>query len=63
MAYVSQARGLIGAVAATATAKPDLSRVCDLHHSARQRRILNQLSETRDQICILMVPNNRICFP
>ena len=30
----SQARGQIGAVAATATATLDLSRVCDLHHSS-----------------------------
>ena len=36
----SQATGLIGAVAAglhTATARPDTSGVCDLHHSSRQR--------------------------
>ena len=26
---------------ATATATPDLSRVCDQHHSSQQRRILN----------------------
>ena len=28
----------------TATAMPDPSHVCDLHHSSRQRRILNPLS-------------------
>ena len=29
----------------TATAAQDLSRSCDLHHSSRQRRILNPLRE------------------
>ena len=33
----------------TATATPDLSHICDLHHSSWQRRILNPLSEARDQ--------------
>ena len=32
----------------TTTATWDLNRVCDLHHSSRQRRILNPLSEARD---------------
>ena len=32
----------------TATATPDLSRVCDLHHSLQQCWILNLLSEARD---------------
>uniref|UniRef100_A0A8D0PQP5 Uncharacterized protein n=1 Tax=Sus scrofa TaxID=9823 RepID=A0A8D0PQP5_PIG len=41
---------------ATATATQDLSHVCDLHHSSRQRRILNPLSEARDQTRNLMVP-------
>ena len=40
---------------------PDLGCVCDLHHSSRQRQILNPLSEARDQTCILMVPS-RIRF-
>ena len=31
----------------TATATPDLSHVWDLHHSSRQRQILNPLSEAR----------------
>ena len=31
-----------------AIATPDPSRVCDLHHSSRQHRILNALSEARD---------------
>ena len=38
----------------TATAMPDPSRVCDLHHSPWQRRILNPLSEARDQTCVLL---------
>ena len=55
----SQARGLIGAVAActTATATRDLRHVRDLHHSSWQRQILNLLSEARDRTRILMVPN------
>ena len=39
---------------ATATAMPDLSRVCDLHHSSQQCWILNLLSEAMDQTVILM---------
>ena len=53
----SQARGLVGATTAsntTATATPDPSRTCDLHHSSWQRWILNPLSEARDQTCELM---------
>ena len=34
---------------ATATAMPDLSHVCNLHHSSRQRQILKPLSEARDR--------------
>ena len=41
----------------TATAKRDLSHVCDLHHSSRQHRILHPLSEARDQACNLVVPH------
>jgi len=37
-----------------ATAMPDPSHVCDLHHSSRQRQILNPLSEARDRTCVLM---------
>ena len=33
---------------ARATATPDLSHVCDLHHTSRQRRTLNPLSEAKD---------------
>ena len=36
----------------TATQNP--SRVCDLHHSSWQRRILNPLREARDQTRVLM---------
>ena len=62
MAYGgSQARGLIRAVATRATATGDPSCICDLHHSSRQQRILNPLSEARDQTCNLMVPS-RIHF-
>ena len=38
----------------TATAKQDPSLICDLHHSSWQHWILNLLSKTRDQACILM---------
>ena len=33
---------------ARAIAMPDSSRICDLHHSSQQHRILNTLSEVRD---------------
>ena len=48
----SQARGLIGAVAAG----PHHSH-CNLHHSSWQRRILNPLSKTWDRTLNLMVPH------
>ena len=38
----------------TATAAWDPSRVCDLHHSSRQRQILNPLSEARDWTRVLI---------
>ena len=38
----------------TATAKPDPSHVCNLHHSSWQPRIPDPLSKARDQIHILM---------
>ena len=60
-----RARGLIRAVVlayATATATPELSQVCDLHHSSQQRRTLDQLSEARDRTCNLTVPSRiRFC--
>ena len=36
---------------------PDLSHVCDLHHSSQQHRILNLLSEARDWTPDLVVPS------
>ena len=39
---------------ATATARPDLSHTCDLHHSSQQHQILNPLSEAMDRTHILM---------
>ena len=41
----------------TATATPDSSHVCDLHHSSQQRRILHSLNEPRDQTHILLDTN------
>ena len=38
----------------TATATPDPSCLCDLHHSSQQRWILNPLSEARVGTCVLM---------
>ena len=38
----------------TATARRDLSHVCDLHHSSQQCQILNSLSEARDRTFILI---------
>ena len=46
----SQARGQIGASAAGL----HHSHICDVHHSSRQHRMLNPLSEARDWIHILM---------
>ena len=42
---------------ATATATPDPSHLCDLHHSSWQHQILDSLSEARDRTCNLMVPS------
>ena len=53
----SQTRGLIRATAAglpTATAMPDASHICNLHHSSWQRQILNPQSKARDGTHILM---------
>ena len=41
----------------TATGTPDPIHVCDLHHSSRQRWMLNPLSEAKDQTHNLMVPS------
>ena len=35
------------------TTMQNLNRICDLHHSSQQCRILNPLIEARDQTCIL----------
>ena len=40
---------------ATATAVPDPSHACDLHHSSQQRRILDPLSRARDWTHVLIV--------
>ena len=46
---------------ATAIAMPDLSHVCDLHHSSWQCWILNPLSKARDWTHVLMA-TSQICF-
>ena len=65
VAYESSlARSWIGAAVetyTTATATPDPSCICDLHHSSRPHRILNPIIEARDQTRNLMVPS-RIRF-
>ena len=56
----SQARGQIGATLlayTTAIATWDQSHVLDLHHSSRQRQILNPLSEVRGQTWVFMDPS------
>ena len=54
----SQAKGWNIALATSLhTATQDPSHVCDLHHSSRQRQILNLLSKGRDQTRNLMVPS------
>ena len=45
----------------TATAMQDLSLTWDLHHSSRQRRILNPLSEGKDQTRVL-TDAPRLCY-
>ena len=45
----------------TTTATLGLSHICDLHHSSRQRWILNLLKEARDRICVLM-DATQVCF-
>ena len=45
----------------TATATPDSSHVCNIHHSSQEHQILNPLSEARDWSHNLMVPS-QICF-
>ena len=38
----------------TATAMPDLSHVCDLHHSSWQHQGPDPLSEDKDETCVFM---------
>ena len=45
----------------TATAMSDPSLICNLHHSSQQCRILNPLSEARDQTHILLNPS-QVCY-
>ena len=54
----SQARDQIKAVATNlchSHSMPDLSHICDLHHSSEQCQILNLLSEAKDQTRGLMM--------
>ena len=46
---------------ATATAMPDLSWVCNLHHSSWRRWILHPSSKARDRTCVLM-DTGQVCF-
>ena len=46
---------------ATATATPDPSHICGLHHSSRQCQILNLLSKARDWTCVL-TDTSQICY-
>ena len=46
---------------APATAMPDLSPVFNLHRSSQQRRILNPLSEVRDQTRVLL-DTSQVCY-
>ena len=45
---------------ATATVTPDLSHICNLHHSSWQCQILNPLSGARDQTHLIM-DTSQIC--
>ena len=45
----------------TATAMPDMSLVCDLHHSSWQCQILNLLNKARDRTRILR-DTSQICY-
>ena len=47
---------------ATATAMQDLSRACDLHHSSRQRQILNLQNKARDPTPFL-IDTSRVLNP
>ena len=61
----SQSRGQIGVTSDGlhhSHRTSDLSHVCNLHHSSRQRQIPNPLSQARDRTHNLMVPSH-IPFP
>ena len=45
----------------TATAIPDLSHICDLHHILQKHWILSLLSKARDGTRILM-DTSRVCY-
>ena len=51
---IEQEKMHISTVYTTATAMPEPSCVCNLHHSSWQHRMLNPLSEARDRTCVLM---------
>ena len=46
---------------ASATAKPDPNRLCDMHHNSWQCQILNPLSKDRDWTLVLMDPK-WVCY-
>ena len=56
--WSSQARGQIGAIAASSA---DLSYVCNLHHSWWQCRILNSLTRAKNWTRVLM-DTSQVCF-
>ena len=39
-----------------ATATPDVSHICDLHHSSWQHQIFNPMIGARDRTCVLRDP-------
>ena len=43
------------------TVTPDLSRICDVHHSSQQHQILNPLSKARDGTHLLM-DTSWVCY-
>ena len=45
----------------TATETPDLSQVCNLHHSSQQNQLLNPMNEARDGTPIL-IDTSQICY-
>ena len=47
---------------AYATARPDLSRICDLHHSSQQHWILNPLRKARDRTCIILMDTSWVHY-